>query len=306
MLQARPPRAMRGALPPPSSGTSLDSTALLLVLASALFHAAWNAMLKHHGDPDSALVGVISVAVVCGGLWALGLQGPAFANPHALAWTLGSGVLDCAYLVTLAYSLRSAPLGLAYTVARGGALLLVWPASVLWLGEALWPLAVLGAASVAVGLAVMNLQRPPPGVGRGVLWALVSGACIAAFNLGYKRALSEGAQPPAVFAISLAVALPPMVLLRWRAEAGWGELGRKLCSRPLLVATAGVVCTLSFALMLMALVRSDPGAVLTLRNTSIAFAVGLGALQSERLGRRQLAGVALVVLGAVLLGLPRS
>ena len=58
--------------------------------------------------------------------------------------------------------------------------------------------------------------------------------------------------------------------------------------------------------MLTALVRSDAGAVLTLRNTSIAFAVGSGALQGERLGRRQLAGVALVVVGAALLGLPRG
>jgi drug/metabolite transporter (DMT)-like permease len=158
---------------------------------------------------------------------------------------------------------------------------------------------------VAVGLAVMNLKRPPPGVGRGVLWALASGACIAAFNLGYKRALSAGAQPPAVFAASLAVALPPMLLLRWREVEGWTALRTKLLARPGLVVAAGVVCTLSFSLMLMALARSDAGAVLTLRNTSIAFAVGLGALQGERLGRRQLAGVALVVLGAALLGLPR-
>ena len=282
----------------------MDPTALALVLISALCHAVWNALLKRHGDPDSALVGVIAVSVLCGGLWALGLEGAAFSNPRALAWTVASGMLDCGYLVTLAYSLRSAPLGLAYTVARGGALLLVWPVSVLWLGEALWPGAVGGAACVALGLAVMNLRRPPPGVGRGVLWALASGACIAAFNLGYKQALSAGAQPPAVFALSLAVALPPMVLLRWRAEAGLGPLVLKLRSRPLLVLVAGGVCTLSFALMLTALVRSDPGAVLTLRNTSIAFAVGLGALQGERLERRQLWGVALVVLGAVLLGLP--
>ncbi|HET9449496.1 MAG TPA: hypothetical protein VFO83_01375, partial [Aggregicoccus sp.] len=82
----------------------------------------------------------------------------------------------------------------------------------------------------------------------------MSRACIAAFNLGYKEALSEGAQPPAVFAVSLAVALPPMVLLRQRAEQGWAQLGRKLCAR---------------------------------------------------LERRQLLGVALVVLGAALLGLPR-
>jgi uncharacterized membrane protein len=79
-----------------------------------------------------------------------------------------------------------------------------------------------------------------------------------------------------------------------------------LLARPLLVTVTGAVCTLSFSLMLMALARSDAGAVLTLRNTSIAFAVGFGALQGERLERRQLLGVVLVVLGAALLGLPRG
>jgi drug/metabolite transporter (DMT)-like permease len=56
--------------------------------------------------------------------------------------------------------------------------------------------------------------------------------------------------------------------------------------------------------MLTALARTGAGAVLTLRNTSIAFALVLSALQGERLGLRQLVGVGLVMAGAVLLGWP--
>ena len=97
-------------------------------------------------------MGVIAVERGLRGAVGAGLRGPAFSSPRALAWTVGSGLLDCGYLLALARSLRSAPLGLAYTVARGGALLLVWPASVLWLGEPLWAGAVLGATCVAVGL----------------------------------------------------------------------------------------------------------------------------------------------------------
>jgi drug/metabolite transporter (DMT)-like permease len=83
-------------------------------------------------------------------------------------------------------------------------------------------------------------------------------------------------------------------------------LRRKVLARPLLLVAAGLLCTLSFSLLLLALANSGAGAVLTLRNTSIAFALGLGALQGERLGRRQLVGAGLVLLGAVLLGLPRA
>jgi drug/metabolite transporter (DMT)-like permease len=284
----------------------LSSAALVLVRSSAFFHALWNALLKRHEDPENAVVGVIAVTVVSGGLWALGLEGEAFPSSQALLWTLVAGVLESAYLATLARALRHAPLGLAYTVSRGGALLLVWPVSVLWLGEQLTPWAVAGAALVALGMAVMNLVRPQGGGGgEGVLWALVCAACIAGFNLSYKRALGAGAQPPALFTLSLGIALPLLVLLRLRGQP-WSVLRPKVLARPLLLVVAGLLCTLSFSLLLLALAHSGAGAVLTLRNTSIAFALGLGALQGERLGLRQLVGAGLVILGAVLLGLPRA
>jgi drug/metabolite transporter (DMT)-like permease len=44
--------------------------------------------------------------------------------------------------------------------------------------------------------------------------------------------------------------------------------------------------------------------VITLRNTSIAFALVLAMLQGERPGRRQVSGAVLVMGGAVLLGWP--
>ncbi|HEX8537406.1 MAG TPA: EamA family transporter, partial [Cystobacter sp.] len=99
--------------------------------------------------------------------------------------------------------------------------------------------------------------------------------------------------------------LPLLILMRRRKEPGWGELRRKVMTRPLLLVTAGVLCTLSFSLLLLALMNSGTGAVLTLRNTSIVFALALGALQNERMERRRLAGAGLVMLGAMLLGWPR-
>ncbi|EPX61732.1 permease of DMT superfamily [Cystobacter fuscus DSM 2262] len=279
---------------------------MMLVLSSAFFHASWSALLKRHEDPESAVVGVITITVMCGGLWALGLQGAAFPTSGALMWGLMAGVLESGYLVTLAKSLSRAPLGLAYTVSRGGAVLLVWPVSVLWLNEQLTPGSVAGATLVAVGMAGMNLVLPRGREKDGVLWSLASAACIAGYNLSYKRALGEGAQPPALFTLSLGVALPLLVLMRRREETSWGALLQKIRTRPLLLVAAGVLCTLSFSLMLVALTGSGTGAVITLRNTSIVFALALGALQNERMGRRQLAGAGLVVIGAVLLGWPRK
>jgi drug/metabolite transporter (DMT)-like permease len=281
----------------------LETVALLLVLSSAFLHASWNALLKRHPNPEVGVVSVITVAVVGGGLWTLGMRGQAFPTTRGLAWALGAGACESIYLASLSRALKQAPLGLAYTVSRGGAMLLVWPVSVLWLGEAVSVWMVSGAVLLGVGLVVMNLSRPVGPAATGVAWAALAAVCIAGYHLSYKLALGEGAQPPALFATGLLVALPVLVLERAR-KLGWATLKREARVRPGLVVFTGIICTLSFALLLSALGSSGAGVVLTLRNTSIAFALGLAALQGERLERRQLAGAALVAVGAVLLGVP--
>ncbi len=283
----------------------METVALVLVLSSAFLHASWNALLKRHPNPEVGVVSVISIAVVGGGLWTLGMRGQAFPTASGLVWALGAGACESIYLAALSRALKQAPLGLAYTVSRGGAMLLVWPVSVLWLGEAVSGWMVAGAVLLGVGLMVMNLTRPTGSAATGVAWAALAAVCIASYHLAYKLSLSEGAQPPALFATGLLVALPVLVLERAR-KLGWATLKREARVRPGLVVFTGIVCTLSFALLLSALGSSGAGVVLTLRNTSIAFALGLAALQGERLERRQLAGAGLVAVGAVLLGVPES
>ncbi|MFL5343775.1 MAG: EamA family transporter [Hyalangium sp.] len=281
----------------------MEPVALALVLLSAFLHALWNALLKRQEDPEAGVVSVITVAVVLGGLWALGLRGEAFPTRSGWAWGLCAGAWEGVYLFSLARSLRYAPLGLAYTVARGGALLLVWPVSVLWLGEALTPLTVAGAGVLGAGLVVTGLVRPRGSAARGIAWAGVSAVCIAGYHVAYKKALGAGAQPPALFALALSVALPLLLLTRMRGGRQ-GAVLQQVRRSPLLVLATGGLCTLSFALLLTALAHVGAGAVLTLRNTSIAFALGLAVLQGERPGRRQVSGAVLVMAGAVLLGWP--
>lgn len=281
----------------------MEPVALTLVLLSAFFHALWNALLKRQEDPEAGVVGVIFVAVVLGLLWALVQQGLAFPTPRGLAWGVAAGVWEGIYLFALARALRHAPLGLAYTVSRGGALLVVWPVSVLWLGEALTPLTVTGALVLGGGLAVTGLSRATGSARRGVTWAVICAVCIAGYHVAYKLALGEGAQAPALFALALSIALPMLLLSRGGRE-GWRAVFRQARRSPLLMLGTGGLCTLSFSLLLVALSNGGAGAVLTLRNTSIAFALVLAVLQGERPGHRQISGAVLVMAGAVLLGWP--
>lgn len=276
---------------------------VVLVVGSAFLHALWNALLKRQGDPEGASAAILAVAAaVAVGAVPLA-SGPTFPLPGGFGWALVAGVCESGYFVTLALALREAPLGVVYPLSRGGALALVWPASVLWLGERLTAPAAVGAAVLLVGLVMVGGERRGRASARGLAWAVACAACIAGYHLAYKCSLSTGAAPSAVFATALLVALPVTV-----ARLGRRGPGRALeawRASPLVVGAAGVLCAASFLVFLLALAQGGAGAVVTLRNTSVLFALLLAWAIGERPRRGQIMGTAGVAVGAVLMGWPR-
>lgn len=277
----------------------MTPAALGLTLASAVLHAAWNALLKRSKNLDSASVVVFATALLITALLALVWTGPAFPRAAALGWALAAGVGEGGYFIGLVGSLERAPLGWSYTWMRGGALLAAWPVGLL-LGERIDALAVAAVVGMLAGLGLLGLGSGERGGGRALPFVLGAAVSIAGFNACYKLALGAGASPPALFATSMAVGLPIQALHRrlrrgpWTWRMGWGPaLG------------AGLVCTVAFLCYLVALQTSSSAAVLTLRNTSIVFTFLLGWILGERPSGRQVAGAVLVSLGAVLLGWPR-
>lgn len=276
---------------------------VVLVVGSAFLHALWNALLKRQGDPEGASAAILAVAAaVAVGAVPLA-SGPAFPLPGGLGWALVAGVCESGYFVTLSLALRESPLGLVYPVSRGGALALVWPASVLWLGERLTLPAAAGAMVLLLGLVLVGGERHGRGSLRGVGWAVACAAAIAGYHLAYKSALSTGTAPSAVFAAALVVALPVTVARLGRrgperAMAAWR-------ASPLVVGAAGVLCAASFLVFLVALARGGAGATITLRNTSVLFALLLAWAIGERPRGRQIAGTLAVAVGAVLIWWPR-
>ena len=294
---AGPKTVWAGKLP-----TSVPPLVAALIVASAFLHALWNAGLKRQHDPEAASVAVLAIAaLVALGARAL-VAGPAFAGGSGLAWALSAGVCEGGYFVTLALAFREAPLGIVYTIARGGALAAIWPLSALWLGEAVTARSALGAAALVVGLSLVGLDRAGRASPRGVLWASACAAFIAGYHLCYKCSLAAGAAPSAVMPVSLAVALP-VSLARLGTEGPRRALAA-LRASPIVVGAAGVLCTASFLVFLYALARGGAGAAATLRNTSVLFALLLAWAIGERPGRPQVAGTVGVAIGAVLIGWP--
>jgi len=273
-----------------------------VVLVSALLHAAWNALLRRHPDPRAAGVAVVAiaamVAVVVAAVAGITTGAAPFPGGRGLAASALAGLFEAAYFASLARGLSAGALGPVYTISRGGAVLLVWPISIAVFDEHAGWLGALGSALLLAGLAAAGMERR---VARtAVLWALSTAACIAGYHLIYKVALGAGAAPAAVFAVAVLVAAPAQALANRVAPAA---ALAALRTAPVATAAAGVLCTASFVVFLFALRSGGAGAVLTLRNTSVVFALGFARLLGEPATPRQIAGAALVAAGAVLVGL---
>ena len=281
-------------------------TATLLVIASAALHAAWNALLKRHPSPRLAGALILIIASLAASVPAVLAPEVAFPSRASFVWTLAAGLGEAAYFVTLARALDAAPLGVAYTITRGGSIVLVWPLSVLFFHERAGTWAILGVVAVVLGLALTGFAPAPRkegaegGARAGVAWAAVCAVFIALVYIFYKQALTLGSSRTALFAVSLLVAAPLNVLALGRGAPQRLVAAMKATPGTLLV--AGLVCTASFLLFLGALHDSGAGRVLTLRNTSVVFAHAFAWLGGVSAPRPVLVGGVLVVLGAVLLG----
>ncbi len=278
-----------------------------LVLISAFFHALWNALLRVEPDKDRGLVGAIAFAsvfalIIAGVRW--GIDGmPLFATTEAFGWTILAGVFEAIYFTTLVRALERGKLGPVYTISRGGAVLVVWPLSILLFHEVVTRTSGIGSLLVLGGLVLCGVGAhgvDRGGRGRsGVWWAVACAVSIAGYHLAYKAALQTGGSPSATFAISLALSAA-ISIVRIGGD-GRRTLVAVVRGRTFRIALMGIVCGGSFLILMEALARGGSGYVLTLRNTSVLFAAGLAFAIGERPAHAEITGAALVAGGAVLM-----
>lgn len=297
---------------------------IALVVLSAFLHALWNALLRLESDKDRTLVVAIAVATavaaaVAGVRWAAGEV--LFASWRGVGFTLLAGLMEAAYFATLGKAMELGKLGVVYTISRGGAVLAVWPLSIALFGEAAKLPALMGSLVVVGGLALSGLGgvRRPRGAGAAsaagaadtsgvagrsgaVSWSVACAMSIAGYHLAYSAALREAVNPSACFALSLAlsVAINATRLGRAGRMTGVREMVQQRWPRWMVM---GVVASGSFLVLLEALARGGAGYVLTLRNTSVLFAVAMAWRIGEPPARTEVAGAALVALGATLMAL---
>ena len=272
----------------------MPASAFALAVAAAALHAVWNALLACSDDVRAATAVVLGLSVV---LFAPVAVATWDVDAAAFPWITASAVLELVYFVLLASAYERSDLSLVYPIARGTAPVLVLLGAAL-AGSTLGPWQALGVLAVGGGVVLVRGLRGPVDT-RGVFLAVAIAATVAGYTLVDKQGI-EHASPIAY--LELVLAPVAVVALVWHLTRG--DAHRLRAQLGAARVTAAICSFAAYALVLGALSLAQAPAVAAVRETSILFAVALGALVlREPVGRDRALGAALVVAGVALVAL---
>lgn len=273
---------------------------IALVLAAALLHASWNALLKSSHDRLASL----SLMTLGAGLGAipLVLWRP---WPQAESWfyILLSGLLHTGYNLFLIRAYRIGDFGQSYPIARGSSPLLVALGAAVFAGEQLGIYTVIGIALVSLGivsLANLRAMRQREHLS-GPLAALATGAFIAAYTItdGIGARLAGDAIAYAGW-LFVADSIPLALLYQYKHGRSPVVLSHKDTWIGL---AGGVMSLLAYGIVIWAVTLAPMGMVSALRETSVLFALLIGTLfLGEKLTVRRVLSCAVIAAGAIVLG----
>jgi len=272
----------------------VSGSAFALALAAAALHATWNALLAHARSVRAATTVALVVAVV---LFAPFAAATWQVDGDAVPWIVASSALELVYFALLTSAYQRSDLSLVYPIARGSAPVLVLAGSVL-AGVTLGVWQALGVVLVGAGVILVRGVHGPVDR-RGVVLSLAIGVTIAGYTLVDKEGIERASTLPYLVLVLAPVAATALIV----ELAMHGTYGVRAELVPSAV-LAGVLSFAAYALALAALDLAPAASVAAVRETSILFAVTLGALVlRERVSLARLGGAVLVVVGVALVAL---
>jgi drug/metabolite transporter (DMT)-like permease len=274
--------------------------ALTLVLVAAFIHASWNLLTKRASGHATFmwLVAVLSALFYTPIASAMVFLWEARIGWVELGFMAGSAALHTAYFVLLNEGYRAGDLSLVYPLARGTGPLLSSIAAIVFLGERPSLTALAGAMMIIGGVVVLSCNPQTvtrTGVRKAMLYALLTGAFIAAYTLWDKQAVSRFAVAPVLLDwganVGRSLLLTPFALRYWTsARNEWQTHRFEAVGVALLV-------PLSYILVLTALQFTRVSYVAPAREISILIGTAMGTrlLQEGDVRRRLLAACAMVL-----------
>lgn len=281
----------------------MSLTVFVAVIAAALLHALWNAVVKFGHDKH---IGMTALVLGHAPIAAVAAVIAPLPDPASWPFLLTGVGLHIGYQLFLLNSYRFGDLTQIYPIARGTAPLLVAVISVLFLGVALSGAETFAILLIVIGVMSLSLVRRQDGLRnlRGAVLALVTGCFIAGYSLvdglgareagtalGYYAWLSLINAP--LFTVMMEVTKPGMVR-RIRTDGLFAMI------------LGGSASFLAYGLVTWAFTQAPIALVTALRETSIIFALLIGVFfLKEKLDLAKVASTAITLSGAILLRFAR-
>lgn len=279
----------------------MDTIVFLAVLAAALMHAAWNAIVKVGLDRFSS---ILLLSLAQGALAALLI--PFFATPLATAWPwiVASAGLHMGYKLFLIRAYQHGDLSQIYPLARGTAPLIVAMVGAFFLGEVMsWGRT---AAVIAIALGVILMARGfrgSAGLSRTALAFAIGTACFtASYTLvdGVGARIAATASGFTLWMFTLDALGMAVFALATRGPRAIAALRPALLSGT----TAGALSLGAYWIAIWAFTQAPLAMVAALRETSVLFAMLIGVfILRERAGIWRWFAAGLIVAGVVLMRL---
>jgi drug/metabolite transporter (DMT)-like permease len=300
--------------------TVLDPIVIGLLLAAALMHATWNALLKADTGDRLATFGVM---MLTGSIVSLPFV---FFLPFlplkAWLWLAASVAIHNFYYFFLLKAYSTGDLSHTYPIARGLGPLLVAIFSGRLLGEYLRVQDGVGVALVSFGIVALAARQRRDASGEAMspeyrrkhrlatIYAVLTGITIAGYlfsdGLGVRAAGPTFEHRMAYIAwlnvcegpwlICFALFLRPLNVAAYlrKGPRGWWR-----------GATGGAIATLGYGIAIWALAVGPIAHVAAVRESSVLFASVMGALLlSEPFGLRRIAAAGVIVAGLLLMNGP--
>lgn len=290
----------------------VEPLVVLLLLAAALMHATWNALLKADRSDRLATFGVIMTTGTVMGLVAV----PFLPMIEFAAWKYlaSSVIIHVAYYTFLLKAYSYGDLSHTYPIARGMGPLLVALLSGQLIGEHLrvqdiGGVVLLSAGLVALAIPLKGVARATGGRhGLATLFAVLTGITIASYIIADGMGVRAAGPTPehrlayiawlcvleGPWLLVLALILRPQTVLSHIRRYWWrGAIG-------------GLVANTGYGIAIYALALGPMAHVAALRETSVLFGALMGTMiLGEPFGLRRVAAAAVIVCGLVLMNGPK-
>ena len=269
------------------------------VLFGALLHASWNALVK--ASPDKALD--MAVLQLVGSVLAIPLVvWVGWPDPKAWPYIATSVLIHIGYYTALTGAYKHGDLGLTYPLMRGVAPLLVALSATFTLQETLSALAWLGVLGISCGVLILGISSRGGAAPKAIAFALANAVIIATYTVVDALGVRATGNPVQYVAALFLLDGWPFALLMFARR---GPAAARYARVRWPIAAIGASASMgSYAIALWAMTRAPVATVAALRETSVLFAVLLGAwFLKEAFTLKRVIGTIVIVAGIMALRL---